>query len=55
MTVPHSAYLAITFGAGIRVASLAADLSAAVGRESGSGNSLLAGQVALTLTYIFER
>jgi len=55
MAVPRSAYLSVSFGAGLQVSSIAVDLSGIVGRESGSGNSLTAGKVALTFTYIFDR
>lgn len=55
MAVPRSAYLSVGFGAGLQVSSIAFDLSAMIGRESGSGNSLTAGKVALTFTYIFDR
>lgn len=54
MAVPHSAYVSVGLGAGLQVSSIAVDLSGTFGRESGSGNSLTAGKIALTFTYIFE-
>ena len=50
----HSAYLYLTLGAGIRFGPFAADLSGSIGRESGSGNALLAGRVALGLRFAFD-
>jgi opacity protein-like surface antigen len=55
MTGPRSAYVSVSLGAGLQVSSIAIDLSGSVGRESGSGNSLTAGKIALTFTYIFDR
>ncbi len=50
----HSSYLYLTLGAGIRLGPFAADLSGGIGRESGSGNALSAGRVALGLSYVFD-
>ena len=54
MTGPHSTYYSLHAGTGFRLASLAVDLSGAFGRETGSGNSLSAGKVVLSVTYIFD-
>jgi hypothetical protein len=50
----HSSYIFLTLGAGIRLGPFAADLSGSIGRESGSGNALRAGRVALGLSYAFD-
>jgi len=50
----HSSYLYLTLGAGIRLGPFAADLSGSIGRESGSGNSLRAGRIVLSLTYALD-
>jgi hypothetical protein len=55
MTAPHSAYYAISLGTGFRISSLAVDLSGSIGRENGSGDSLSAGKVAMTVTYFIDR
>ena len=55
MAAPRSAYLSVSVGAGLQVSSIVIDLAGIVGRESGSGNSLTAGKVALTITYVFDR
>jgi long-subunit fatty acid transport protein len=55
MKEPRSSYLTFSAGLGFRLAFLAADLAGFLGRESGSGNGLHAGKVALTVTYISDR
>lgn len=55
MTDPHSTYYALHAGTGFRLPFLAVDLAGAFGRETGSGNSLSAGKVVLSVTYIFDR
>jgi hypothetical protein len=55
MDSPRSSYLSIGAGTGFRFPALALDLSGSIGRETGSGNSLTAGQVVLTFTYILNR
>jgi hypothetical protein len=55
MKEPRSAYLSFSAGLGFRLSFLAADLSGFFGSESGSGNGLHAGKVALTVTYISDR
>lgn len=55
MAEPRSAYLSVSIGAGLQISSIAVDLAGIIGRESGSGNSLTAGKVALTFTYVFDR
>jgi len=55
MADPRSAYYSLHAGAGFRLPFLAVDLAGAFGRETGSGNSLSAGKVVLSATYIFDR
>jgi hypothetical protein len=55
MDAPRSSYLSIGAGTGFRFPSLALDLSGSIGRETGSGYSLMAGQVVLTFTYVLNR
>ena len=50
----HSSYLYLTLGAGIHLGPFAADLAGSIGHESGSGNALSAGRVALGLSYAFD-
>lgn len=50
----HSSYLSLAFGLGLRLGSLAADLGGRVGRESGSGNSLKTGRVALSVSWFSD-
>ena len=52
MTTVHSSYLALTFGTGLELKSLAVDISGCFGREKGSGNSLRAGKIVLSVRYI---
>lgn len=49
-----SSYLSLAFGLGLRLGSFAADLGGRVGRESGSGNSLKAGRVALSVSWFSD-
>jgi hypothetical protein len=51
MDDPHSAYLSLAFGLGLRWGPLAVDLAGRGGRESGSGRSLKTGRVALTVSW----
>jgi long-subunit fatty acid transport protein len=55
MKEPRSSYLSFGAGLGFRWPFLAVDLAGFFGRESGSGNGLHAGKVALTVTYISDR
>lgn len=54
MSDVRSSYVSLTLGAGVRVGRWAADLSGRLGRESGSGNGLWAGGIALGLNYAFD-
>jgi len=54
MSTPHSSYYSITAGAGLRTKALSIDLSGSLGSEAGSGSSLMAGRVALSLTYFIN-
>jgi hypothetical protein len=55
MTDLHSTYYSLHAGAGFRLPFLAVDLTGVFGRESGSGDSLSAGKVVLSVTYVFDR
>jgi long-subunit fatty acid transport protein len=55
MTDPRSAYLSITFGAGLKWLGLAVDLSASVGGERGSGSGLTSGRAVLGVRYALSR
>jgi hypothetical protein len=50
----HSRYLALTFGLGLRPGAFAIDLGGSIGREAGSGNSLRAGRIALSVGYALD-
>jgi len=52
MTAVRSSYVGLTFGTGLALGRLAADLSGSFGRESGSGRSLKSGRIVLSLRYI---
>ena len=54
MTTVHSSYLAVTFGTGLELKSLAVDISGYFGRETGSGRSLRAAKIALSVRYIIQ-
>jgi hypothetical protein len=54
MRTVHSSYLALTFGTGLELKALAVDISASFGREKGSGRSLRAGKIVLSVRYIFQ-
>ncbi len=54
MTTVRSTYLALTFGTGLELETLAIDLGASYGRESGSGRGLKSGRVVLSVRYIFQ-
>jgi long-subunit fatty acid transport protein len=54
MTTVRSAYLALTFGTGLELETVAIDLGASYGRESGSGQALKSGRVVLSVRYIFQ-
>jgi hypothetical protein len=54
MSEPRSSYLALTFGTGIRLSALAIDVSGTIGKESGSGDSLKARKIVLSLRYIID-
>lgn len=51
MTDLRSSYLGLTFGTGLALGRLAADLSGSFGRESGSGRALKSGKIVLSLRY----
>jgi hypothetical protein len=55
MAAPHSAYFSLSLGAGLRMSSVAIDVAGYFGREQGSGNSLSAGKIALTVSYLMDR
>jgi len=50
----HSGYIALTFGLGLRPGAFAIDLGGSIGREAGSGNSLRAGRIALSVGYALD-
>lgn len=54
MTTVHSSYWSLTLGTGLELRSLAVDISASFGRESGSGRSLRAGKVVMSVRYVFQ-
>ena len=54
MATVHSSYLAVTFGTGLELKRLAVDISGYFGRENGSGRSLRALKIALSVRYIFQ-
>jgi hypothetical protein len=54
MIEPRSSYLAITTGTGLRWRRLAVDLSGSVGWENGSGHSLKARKIALSVSYVLS-
>ncbi len=55
MAEPRSSYVYLSAGTGFRVGSIAADFAGLFGTESGSGNSLKAAKIALTVTYVMSR
>ena len=50
----RSAYLSLTFGLGLRLNRLAADLGGRIGQETGSGRSLKTGRVALSVSWFSD-
>jgi hypothetical protein len=54
MREPRSSYLALALGTGLRLRALAVDISGHIGRESGSGDSLKAAKIVLSLRYIID-
>ena len=54
MSTVHSTYRALTFGTGLSLRSLAIDVSAFIGRERGSGDSLKTGKIVLSVRYVFQ-
>jgi len=50
MKVPRSSYLSFTFGSGISWQNFELDIGALIGRESGSGNSLEARKISVSLS-----
>jgi hypothetical protein len=50
MKDPRSSYLSLTFGSGISWQNLKLDIGALIGRESGSGNSLEARKISVSLS-----
>ncbi len=54
MTTVHSTYWALTFGTGLELRRLAVAMSAYLGRESGSGRSLKASRIVLSVRYISQ-
>lgn len=55
MAVPRSSYIYASAGTGVRLGAFAVDLAGLLGLESGSGNSLKAAKLVLTLTYFSGR
>lgn len=53
MKEPNSSYLYFSFGTGLRFRKLILDIGTLVGKESGSGDSLKASRVAISLSYQF--
>jgi hypothetical protein len=51
MTAPHSTYTNFTFGGGFVFGRFRLDMAGAIGKETGSGDSLSVRRVAVTLTY----
>ena len=51
VTSVRSTYLALTFGTGLELSSLAVNVSASYGRESGSGRALKAGRIVVSVCY----
>jgi hypothetical protein len=54
VTSVRSTYLNLTFGAGLVFRSVALDIGAQVGQESGSGRDLRLGRIVLSFRYIFR-
>jgi hypothetical protein len=54
VTTVRTTYLGLSFGTGLELRSVAADISASFGRENGSGRSLRTARIVLTLRYIFR-
>ena len=54
MTTLRSTYWALTLGTGLELKSLAIDIASFFGRESGSGRSLKAGKIVLSVRYVFQ-
>ncbi|NTV80785.1 MAG: hypothetical protein HGA24_05105, partial [Candidatus Aminicenantes bacterium] len=54
MREPGASYLALALGTGLRLSALAIDISGQIGRESGSGDSLKAGKIVLSLRYMID-
>jgi opacity protein-like surface antigen len=54
MREPRSSYLALTLGTGLRLAALAIDVGGSIGGERGSGDSLKAAKIVLSLRYIID-
>lgn len=54
VTTVRTAYAGLSFGTGLELKSVAADLSASFGREHGSGDSLRTAKIVLTVRYIFR-
>jgi hypothetical protein len=54
MGEPRSSYLALTLGTGLRLRAWAVDISGHIGQESGSGDSLKAAKIVLSLRYIID-
>jgi hypothetical protein len=54
VTSVQSSYAALTFGTGIELRKVAVDISASLGREKGSGRSLKAARILLSLRYVIQ-
>ena len=54
MREPRSSYLALALGTGLRLGAMAVDISGHIGRESGSGDSLKAAKIVLSLRYVID-
>lgn len=54
VTTVRTTYLGLSFGTGLELGALAADISASFGRENGSGRNLRTARIILTLRYHFH-
>jgi opacity protein-like surface antigen len=54
VTTVRTTYLGLTFGTGLELESLAAGISAAFGREGGSGRALKTAKIVLSVRYVLQ-
>ncbi len=54
VTSVRTTYLGLSFGTGLELKALRADISGSYGRESGSGHSLKTAKIVLTVRYVFH-